>query len=416
MVKYVKRFSSGGDGDHESLRDALIEKLKTEGLLTQPRVEAAFRQVPRHVFLPDVPAKDAYRDIAIPTKRIGGVAVSSSSQPAIMAIMLEQLDLRPGQRVLEIGAGTGYNAALMAHIVGSGGEVITVDIDEEVAESAEHHLREVGATDVRVIRGDGSLGYPEGAPFDRIILTVGAPDILPAWWEQLAPQGRLVLPLSLGGPQASIAFDRVDDHLAGRSIHDCGFMRLRGPFAGREDTYTFDGEPGLFLTTREGVTADPRRVHALLLGPYRDRPVHTRARPQEVWGNLRLWVALHDARGCALTAESEATERNLVPPLLHSGGPERYNTSYGLLGEDSIHLLTYGVGDSSAYDLYVRSFGQEESAADRLAGYVIAWDSLGRPATDRLQVDVYHPGTAPEPGPGAILVHGQWSDQLLRWS
>jgi protein-L-isoaspartate(D-aspartate) O-methyltransferase len=144
-----------------------------------------------------------------------------------MGIMLEQLGLEPGHKVLEIGAGTGYNAALMAHIVGETGQVVTVDIDEDLVEAAREHLRAAGCEQVQVVCADGGYGYPDLAPFDRIILTVGAPDITPAWWEQLKPAGRIVLPLMLKGSMKSVAFERVEDHLRSLSVQDCGFIQLR---------------------------------------------------------------------------------------------------------------------------------------------------------------------------------------------
>jgi hypothetical protein len=101
------------------------------GAIKSPAVEAAFRAVPRHVFVPEVSAEHAYRNEAIPTKLVDGHAVSSASQPSIVAVMLEQLDVQPGQRVLEIEAGTGYNAALLARLVGPSGHVVTVDLDED---------------------------------------------------------------------------------------------------------------------------------------------------------------------------------------------------------------------------------------------------------------------------------------------
>jgi len=105
--------------DIRQLQHALVDKLVKEERLTNPAVETAFRTVPRHLFLPDTDIEVVYQDDAIATKHDElGVAISSSSQPAIMAIMLEQLELQPGQNVLEIGAGTGYNAALMGHLVG----------------------------------------------------------------------------------------------------------------------------------------------------------------------------------------------------------------------------------------------------------------------------------------------------------
>ncbi|MCC5622960.1 methyltransferase domain-containing protein [Nostoc sp. CHAB 5715] len=215
-----------------ALHQSLVERLKQQGLIRTPRVETAFRAVPRHLFLPDVPLKKVYKDEAIVTKRLDGQAVSSSSQPAVMAIMLEQLDLQPGDRVLEIGAGTGYNAALMAHIVGETGQVIAIDIDEDIVEDARQHLAKAGFEQVKVVCTDGGFGYPSAAPYDRIILTVAAWDIAIAWQEQLKPQGRLVLPLTLkDNVQITVAFESADSYLVSISTSNCGFMKLRGAFA-----------------------------------------------------------------------------------------------------------------------------------------------------------------------------------------
>src|SRR5712691_4736152 len=177
-------------GEVLALHQALVDQLKRLDCIGTPHVEAAFRAVPRHLFLPGTPLDRVYSDEAIPTKHLDGATVSSSSQPAIMAFMLEQLQLQPGHRVLEIGAGTGYNAALMAHIVGDTGRVVTVDLDEDLVASAREHLAAAGVNHVQVVCGEGGLGCPDGAPYDRIILTVGPSDILPAWREQLKPDGR----------------------------------------------------------------------------------------------------------------------------------------------------------------------------------------------------------------------------------
>lgn len=121
----------------ERLRAALVESLRTKGALRSPAVAEAFAAAPRHLFVPDVSVAEAYRDRFIATKRMpDGEVISSSSQPEIMAVMLEQLDVRPGQRVLEVGAGTGYNAALLAYLVGASGSVTTVDIDDDLVASA----------------------------------------------------------------------------------------------------------------------------------------------------------------------------------------------------------------------------------------------------------------------------------------
>src|SRR3984893_11957908 len=140
--------------DASRIHALLIDELAAAGAVRSPTVEAALRAVPRHLFLPDVPLEEVYRDQAIVTKRVDGIRVSSSSQPAIMAIMLEQLDVRPGQRVLEIGAGTGYNAALLAHLVGPTGRVVTVDIDDDIVAAARQHLDAAGCERVQVVCGD----------------------------------------------------------------------------------------------------------------------------------------------------------------------------------------------------------------------------------------------------------------------
>lgn len=218
--------------DTAALQQALVEELKQKGVILSAPVEAAFRSVPRHHFLPDVPLEQVYQDQHIPVKYGNGVSISASSQPTIMAMMLEQLALACGQHVLEIGAGTGYNAALMAHIVGATGQVVALDVDEDLVVQARTNLTAAGIEHVRVVLGDGALGYPNGAPYDRIILTVGAWDILPGWRDQLAINGRLVLPLTvLPGQQVSIAFERHGDYLQSISARPCGFMPLRGPFA-----------------------------------------------------------------------------------------------------------------------------------------------------------------------------------------
>jgi protein-L-isoaspartate(D-aspartate) O-methyltransferase len=200
------------------LQQELIGALKAAGVVHDQPVEGAFRSVPRHLFLPGVALEEVYRDQAIVTKRVDGFRVSSSSQPTIMAVMLEQLGVQPGQRVLEIGAGTGYNAALLAHLVGETGQVVTMDIDDDIVQAARRNLLAAGFERVQVISGDGALGHAAGAPYDRIILTVGAWDVAPAWWDRLRPGGRLVLPLALRGPE-TLARHRLRS--GGRSSSEC---------------------------------------------------------------------------------------------------------------------------------------------------------------------------------------------------
>lgn len=224
------------ESDTTGLHTGMIDGLVRSGVIRTARVEEAFRTIPRHIFLPGVPADEVYSGKAIPT-RFGpdGCATSSSSMPSIMAIMLEQLEVQSGHRVLEVGTGTGYNAALLAILAGPDGAVTTVDIDPEVAEGARRGLEEAGYTTVTIRTGDGWMGDPERAPYDRIEVTVGIWDLSPQWLTQLRAGGVLVAPLWLrAGLQVSIAFHREGDRLRSVSVAPCGFMRLRGPHAGPE--------------------------------------------------------------------------------------------------------------------------------------------------------------------------------------
>lgn len=222
-----------GEPEASERNEQLVEQLERAGALRDPTVAAAFRSVLRHRFLPDRPLDEVYEDSAIMTK-IGehGLPVSSSSQPAIMAIMLQLLELLPGHRVLEIGAGTGYNAALIARLVGPDGTVVSVDIDPELADRARANLAVAEVERVEVVCADGAEGWPSGAPYDRVIVTAGAQDLAPAWVEQLTDRGRLVLPLALAGPsQQCVALDRRGRSLSGGQLCPCGFMPLRGEMA-----------------------------------------------------------------------------------------------------------------------------------------------------------------------------------------
>ena len=240
----------------QDLRDQLVDGLRLAGRVISEPVIEALRAVPRHVFLPDIDPELVYRDAPFSIKSDdSGRSISSSSQPGMMAMMLDQLDVRPGHRVLEIGSGSGYNAALLNHLVGETGTVVSVDVDPDLVGDARTRLDEAGASCVTVGCGDG-LGWPEHAPYDRIIATVGVWDIPPSWTAQLAPDGRMVVPVDLRGPQRSIAFRPVDNHLQSVSVVSCAFMRIRGEFAGPELIYP--AGPGTRCIPRLCRTADSR--------------------------------------------------------------------------------------------------------------------------------------------------------------
>ncbi|MGH4020978.1 MAG: methyltransferase, FxLD system, partial [Pseudonocardiaceae bacterium] len=210
------------------IRNALTDKLRSDGMIISSVVERAFRTAPRHLFVPEgTPLEVAYNaDDSVATKRDqDGVIISSISAPFIQAQMIEQAGLGPGMSVLEIGSG-GYNAALLAEVVGPGGRVVSVDIDPDVTDRASALLDATGySSRVMVVRADAEHGVPElGEPFDAILLTVGAWDISPAWLEQLSEDGRIVVPLRMNGITRSIGFRREGDHLVSTSAQVCGFV------------------------------------------------------------------------------------------------------------------------------------------------------------------------------------------------
>lgn len=222
--------------DSGDLRAALVSELRKGGTIRTVAVASAFSEVPRELFIPEVVAEGGlekvYRDEAHVTKKDSrGMALSSSSQPAMMAEMLELLELELGHRVLEIGAGTGYNAALLSRLVGPSGSVVTIDVDPDIAARAHRALRDAGAA-VDVVVGDGRLAFAAGAPYDRIVVTASADEIPRAWLEQLGDGGRLIVPMRLDPDGDAIhvipVFVRRGQTLRATGGTSGGFMPLHG--------------------------------------------------------------------------------------------------------------------------------------------------------------------------------------------
>jgi protein-L-isoaspartate(D-aspartate) O-methyltransferase len=424
-----------GDRATVDLHQALVDDLKKRELIKTPRVEAAFRAVPRHLFLPGVPLEEAYSDRAISAKQDPeGKWISSSSQPAIMAIMLEQLGLEPGHKVLEIGTGPGYNAALMAHIVGETGQVVTVEIDDDLAQSARQHLAEAGFEQVQVLCADGGYGAPDAAPFDRIILTVGAPDITPAWWNQLTPDGRLVLPLLLRGSMKSIAFEQAEDHLRSLSVSDCGFIALRGDFAATQTNHIQLGaDANLYLEFMDSSSVDSSSIYSLLTGPSKDWAAGVDARAWDILGgNLWTWLALHDTQIHRLVAEGEMVEKNLVPPVLGIDARKRSSATAILIDgtglaalmrppDQPLPIISLEQGflpDSPAtqpFPLYIRQYGGDRSITERLVSQVRAWKEAGSPPSETMQIRAYRGDSDYQPSGDEMVLAKQWTKLIIEW-
>jgi protein-L-isoaspartate(D-aspartate) O-methyltransferase len=194
------------------------------------------RYVPRDVFIPEASLLEAYEDRGIPIMDPSGDQVSSLSAPGWVAFMLEELALEPGMRVLEVGAGTGYHAALLACLVGDEGRVVTIEIEPWLAERARCGLTALGFEQVSVVEGDGALGAPEEALFDRILLTTGTWELFPAWTRQLVQGGRLVAPVrwARDEPRSCVVLNlrREGDELVGRPVMSAEVVPMRGEVGG----------------------------------------------------------------------------------------------------------------------------------------------------------------------------------------
>jgi protein-L-isoaspartate(D-aspartate) O-methyltransferase len=398
----------------DAARARLVTELRARDVGLTRTVQNAFARVPRHIFVPEVGPAAAYRDEALVIKcGPDGLPVSSSSQPAMMAIMLEQLDLGRGHRVLEIGTGSGYNAAVMAEVVGPGGQVVSIDIDPELVARAEASLNEAGYFDVSVLRADGGYGAPGDAPFDRIIVTAGAWDIAPAWLDQLGPGGRLVLPLSLRGMQLSVALERAGEAWVSKSAWRCGFVPMLGDFAGPERVFRLDEPQPLVAQMSDGSPIDGLALRHALTGP----ATHVGARApvglSEI-ADLDLWLTLTSRDLARLTVLAAPGGWLALAPLLPVGGLIGHATDPGRIGV-AILVPTETApdgpaGPSAPPRVAFSGLGPGGATiAAWLADMTIEWAARGRPGAHELELTVRPTGVGPEPAsPGAHVSPGAY--------
>jgi len=204
----------------------LRDQLRPGGIRDE-RVLAAMAAVRRERFLPAQLAPEAYQDRALPIGH--GQTIS---QPLVVAAMTEALGVGPDSAVLEVGTGSGYQAAVLAQL---GARVVTVERDPALAERAQASLAAAGFPGVKVVLGDGSLGWPPGAPYDGILVAAAAPAVPPALVEQLAPGGRLVIPVDLAEDdvQELRVIERREEGTVGSVLFPVRFVPLLPGIAGR---------------------------------------------------------------------------------------------------------------------------------------------------------------------------------------
>ncbi|MDX1437025.1 MAG: protein-L-isoaspartate(D-aspartate) O-methyltransferase [Anaerolineales bacterium] len=209
-------------------RQMVQEQLIARGI-KNPRVIDAMLSVPRHLFVPDEYRDMAYGDGPLP---IG--EGQTISQPYIVALMTQLVMLKGGEKVLEIGTGSGYQSAVLAQIAR---EVHSIERHAELADSARERFKALGIDNIYVFVGDGSQGFPDEAPFDAILGTAAAPEVPPQLPGQLADGGRLVLPVGGQGGQTLERIRRVGDHWDREPIAPVAFVPLRGKYGWAESDW-----------------------------------------------------------------------------------------------------------------------------------------------------------------------------------
>jgi len=204
----------------EALRDEMVRTQVERRGVTDARVLAALRAVPRERFVPEANAAAAYEDHAL------GIGLGQTiSQPYMVAVMTAALRLSPADRVLEIGTGSGYQAAVLAHLAGS---IVSIERHTPLANAARARLAALGLTNVTVLVGDGTEGYAAGAPYDAILVTAGAPHVPTALRDQLADGGRLVVPVGTAWHQDLVLVERAGSAFREVSGEGCVFVPLIG--------------------------------------------------------------------------------------------------------------------------------------------------------------------------------------------
>lgn len=208
-----------GRDAYARVRDEMVALLARRGIRDE-RVLAAMRFTPRHEFVPEQLRSEAYGDHALPVE-----AGQTISQPYIVALMTELLELEPESRVLEVGAGSGYQTAILASLAS---EVYAIERIPELAELADERVRRLGFSNVRVVCADGTSGWPEQAPYDAIVVAAGGPSVPEPLVDQLAIGGRLVLPVGTTVSQRLVRIVKTEHGIREEDHGACIFVKLIG--------------------------------------------------------------------------------------------------------------------------------------------------------------------------------------------
>ncbi|MFH9268960.1 methyltransferase, FxLD system [Streptomyces sp. NPDC017546] len=395
------------------LRNKVVDELRAGGDISSPEIEAVMRKVPRHAFIPDTPLDKAYDTYAAVITKTDehGVQLSSVSAPQIQAMMLEQAQVKPGMRVLEIGSG-GLNAAYLAELVGEDGEVVTVDIDPVVTERAHRLLDEHGYDRVRVVTADAAEPIPELGEVDVVMVTAGAWDIAPAWTAQLKQGGRLVVPLRMRGLTRSVAFTQIagehGPYLESVSALICGFVPMQGSTAHQEELLLVNGTPEIGLKFDDGLPADPHRLDNAVTFPRHELWTGVVIGLSELIDTLQMAMAISLPGFCTMAVDDDL-DTGLVTPV---------NKRFALAAvEDDTfaYLVTRRTEDNKHIEYGVHTLGPNaKQFADQVADVLRDWEA-GRRGGPSPVIRVYPANTADDQIPADRVIDKVHSRVSLSW-
>jgi protein-L-isoaspartate(D-aspartate) O-methyltransferase len=210
--------------EYEEKRRELVITLKRLGRIYSREIEDAFLKIPRELFVPKDIRKLAYVDTPLEIGK--GQTISA---PHMVAIMAEALDLKKGQKVLEIGAGSGYHAAIISKMIGGEGHVYSIERIKSLTEFAKKNIKTAGIKNVTIVNGDGSEGLPKYAPYDRIYVTCAAPEVPPPLIEQLNDEGKLMVPVGKMICELKL-LEKNGDRIITKDLGGCAFVPLIGKY------------------------------------------------------------------------------------------------------------------------------------------------------------------------------------------
>jgi protein-L-isoaspartate(D-aspartate) O-methyltransferase len=375
------------DGSAESSSLRLLRHLDASVHAPQGFIRAALARVPRALFLPSWASDSAYLDTPITILGNDNSVRSVCSQPSAIVAMLDLLNAQPGQAILEIGGGTGFNAALLGEIVGPSGRVDSLEIECDLAECGNKTIRSLGIQNTTVVHGNGMKGGMN-PPYDGIIVSTGISDIPEAWIQQLSPGGRIVCPLVLGpGIQKGVGFCKVGEELQSFRLIDCSFMPIVGD--AEWPTTTLTNGQGIWIECSSSLQIKWGDVSKWLHTSKRSSVPIGALRRSEILSGFDLWLALHaEGNCCVATSLAGRPDSNLIPEVFcYEGGAANTACTRGLVTTQGIALLSVLTeGEYNSEITLGITCGGEDVTSNKLVELLSKWDAVGRPGLANWQV------------------------------